>query len=263
MNSRKTTLFTILTVGTVVLPFAASSWAASFGTNSSMDAFVTTGPTGNLVSSNYGGAGSLAIATQSASGNAQGTFASVLQFNTAGAFSAFNSQYGVGQWTIQSVTLQLNAAPANNAMFNPVSAGQFGISFMQNNSWTEGNGTPAAESTTGGITYNTLPSFLSSGDEKLGVFSFNGATSGMTTYTLTLTPSFTADLLSGGLVSFDMYAVDDSINYLFNSRNFGTAADRPLLTINAVPEPAAALLGLGGLAVFAAVRLGRGVKKRS
>jgi hypothetical protein len=263
MNSQKTSLLTVLTAVTVAVQFAVSSRAASFSANPAMDAFVTTGPSGNLVSSNYGGAGSLAIATQSASGNAQGTFASVLQFNTAGAFSAFNSQYGVGQWSIQSVTLQLNSAPANNAIFNPVSAGQFGISFMQNNSWTEGNGTPAAESTTGGITYKSVPSFLSSGDEKLGVFSFNGATSGLSVYTLNLAPFFAADLLSGGLVSFDMYAVDNSINYLFNSRNFGTAADRPLLTINAVPEPASALLCLGGLAMFVAARLGRGVKKRS
>ncbi len=263
MNSWKTTLLSIPAAAMLIALSTFSGQAATFSTNSSSDAFVTTGPAGQLSTNNYGGAGSLGVAMQSSTGNTQGSFQSVLQFNTAGDLSAFNSQYGAGRWTIQSVTLQLNATPANNNIFNPVHAGQFGISFMQNNSWTEGNGTPTSVSTTGGITYSTLPNFLGAGDENLGTFSFNGVTNGLSVYTLSLTPAFTADLLAGGVVSFDMFAADNSINYLFNSRNFGTAADRPLLTINAVPEPTAAVLCLGGLGMFAAARLGRGAKRRS
>jgi hypothetical protein len=238
--------------------------AATFSTNSTIDAFVTTGPTGNLSGNNYGGAGVLVLAAQSASNNTQGTFQSVLQFNVAGALSAFNSQYGVGQWTIQSVTLQLNSAAANNGIFNQAStAGQFGISFMQNNSWTEGNGTPMSLSTTGGVNYNSLPNFLSANNENLGTFNYNGATSGLSSYSLGLTPGFTSDIVSGGEVSLNMFADDNSINYLFNSRNFGTAADRPLLTITAVPEPGVTALCLSGLGLLAAGRFGRGSIRRS
>src|SRR5262249_9801724 len=89
--------------------------ASSFSLNPSADAFVTTGPTGNLLNSNYGGAGPLSVA---APGLSQGEFQSLLQFNLSAAKTSFDSQFGVGQWTIQSVTLQFTAAPPNNSIFN-------------------------------------------------------------------------------------------------------------------------------------------------
>lgn len=265
MKSWKATLLFLPVLAVLAAESVIPCRAATFSANSTIDAFVTTGPTGNLSTNNYGGAGVLVLAAQSANNNTQGTFQSVLQFNVAGALSAFNSQYGVGQWTIQSVTLQLNAASANNGIFNQTSTtGQFGISFMQNNSWTEGNGTPMGLSTTGGITYNSLPSFLGANNEDLGTFNYNGATSGLSSYSLSLTPGFSTDILAGGLVSLDMFAADNNINYLFNSRNFGTAADRPLLTITAVPEPGVAALCLSALGLLATGRFfGRGGGRRS
>jgi hypothetical protein len=168
--------------------------------------------------------------------------------------SAFDSQFGVGRWSIQSVSLQLTAAPPNNAIFNASAAGQFSISWMQNDGWTEGTGTPQAPTTTG-ITFSTLNSFLSAGDEALGTFSFNGATSGNSTYTLGLTPSFSADVLAGNTVSLRMFAADTAVSALFDSRSFGTASARPLLTITAVPEPTSIALGL--MAVFFLARRNR------
>src|SRR5207249_3913974 len=114
-------------------------------------------------------------------------------------------------WSIQSVTLQLTAALPNNAIFNSSAAGQFNLSWMQNDSWTEGTGTPSAPGTTG-ITYATLGNFLSGADESLGTFSFNGATSGNFTYSLSLTPSFSADILSGSTLSVRMFAADNSVS---------------------------------------------------
>jgi hypothetical protein len=225
-----------------------SAGAASSSLNPTLDAFVTTGATGNLVNSNYGGAGALSVAAR---GSAQGEFQSVLQFNLAGAKSSFDSQFGAGQWSLQSVTLQFTAIAPNNAIFNNTAAGLFALSWMQNDTWTEGTGTPIAPGATG-IMFSTISNFVSAADEALGTFSFNGATSGAATYALALTPSFSADILSGNAVSLRMYAADSAVSYLFDSRSFGTTSARPVLTVNAVPEPGTVgLAGVGlGLAAW-------------
>jgi hypothetical protein len=224
-------------------------FAATFTLNPSIDAFVTTGPSGTLSGNNYGGAGALDVA---APGLANGEFQSVLQFNLSGAVASFNTQFGAGQWNIQSISLSLTAAAPNNGIFNASAAGQFGISWMQNDSWTEGSGTPTVPTTTG-ITFSSLPSFTGAGDESLGTFSFAGGTSGSATYTLGLTPGFLADATAGDLVSLHLLAEDNAVSYLFNSRSFGTVSARPLLTIVAVPEPAMLpLLAVGAALLFGA-----------
>jgi hypothetical protein len=228
--------------------------AATFSLNPIADAFVTTGPTGNLSANNYGSAGALAIA---APGLARGEFQSVLQFDLSAARASFDSQFGAGDWSIQSITLSLTAAPPNNSIFNPSAAGLFNVSWMQNNSWVEGTGTPQAPTTTG-ITFSSLPSFLSGGDEGLGTFGFGGATNGTAAYSLALTSGFSGDVLGGGIASFRLFAEDTSVSYLFNSRSFGTVSARPLLTIVAVPEPAAiSLLAFGAILLAGKCRRGR------
>ncbi|HTX54558.1 MAG TPA: PEP-CTERM sorting domain-containing protein [Candidatus Baltobacteraceae bacterium] len=229
----KTISNTIAAAEITLLLLALPLHAATFTLNPSADAFVTTGPTANLSGNNYGGAGALSIA---APGLANGEFQSVMRFDLSGARTSFDTQFGAGQWSIQSITLQLTATSPNNAIFNASAAGQFGISWMQNDSWVEGTGTPAAPATTG-ITYSSLPSFLSAGDESLGIFSFGGGTSGNNSYSLALTSGFDADATAGNLVSVRLSAADTTVSYLFDSRSFGTTGFRPLLTITAVPEP--------------------------
>ena len=155
----------------LALLLALRAHAATFTLNPSADAFVTTGPTANLGGNNYGGAGALSVA---AAGLANGEFQSVLRFDLSTARASFDTQFGAGQWSIQSITLSLTATSPNNAIFNPSAAGQFGVSWMQNDSWTEGSGTPAAPTTTG-ITYTSLTgTFIGASDEALGSFSFAG-----------------------------------------------------------------------------------------
>ena len=98
------------------------------------DAFLSS----NAPSSNFGGAGTLDIA---AAGLSNGAYDSVIQFNTASAVSLFNTTYGAGNWTVTGFTLMLassfgtaNAVP-NNAIFNNVSGGDFGVDLLANNSW--------------------------------------------------------------------------------------------------------------------------------
>ena len=222
-------------------------------------AFLNVVKTGNLYSESnllyaalifYGGAGALSIAAPNLS---QGEFQSVLQFNFASVKTAFDTQFGVGQWSIQSISLQFTATTPNNAIFNTPAAGQFAISWMQNDAWTEGSGTPQAPTQTG-ITFTTLNNFLSPSDETLGTFNFNGATSGNSIYALGLSPSFSADVLAGNTVSFRMFATDSALSAVFDSRSFGTSSARPLLTIVAVPEPASIALCFFGLGFFATRR---------
>jgi len=242
-----------LAAALLCLGYGEPARSATFSLNPSADAFATTGPTGNLGANNYGGAGALCVA---APGLAQGEFQSVMQFSLASAAASFNAQYGSGQWSIQSVTLQLTGTPANNAIFNAAAAGQFAISLMQNNGWTEGTGTPMAPATNG-ITFSTLSNYVGAGDSSLGTFSFNGATNGTTSYTLNLNSALSEEILNGGTASLRLYAADTAVSFLFDSRSFNTAADRPLLIITAVPEPSVLALSALGVCFLSARRLRR------
>ena len=228
---------------TSVLVSVSSALSATVTMNPTMDALVTTGPSGNLANNNYGGAGSISV---SAPGLEMGEQQAVLQFNLGGAVSAFDAQFGAGQWSIESISLRLTSGNANNPIFNSPAAGAFGISWMQNDSWLEGIGTPAAPGATG-ITFSSLQStFMSANDQNLGSFTYNGSTSGSSTYTLGLSSGLLGDISSGDNVSLRLFAEDSTVSGVFSSRNFGTAGNRPVLTMVAVPEPAAiAMLGIG------------------
>ena len=205
------------------------------------DAFVSSAqPTGN-----FGGAGALSVA---APGLAQGEFQTVVRFDTVPALAAFNSSYGIGNWLITDIRLTWTSTSPNNAIFNATGAGNFSIYWMQNDSWIEGTGGPSAPSTTG-ITFATLPGFLSPADEFLGNFIYNGATSGQIVCQPIFTPGFAGDVGLGSLVSFRLAASTSTTAWVFNSRSFGTVASRPVLSITAVPAPGPtiALTAVGAL----------------
>jgi hypothetical protein len=214
------------------------------------DAFVAAGPTNNLAGNNYGAAGALSVTT---GGQTTGEFQTVMRFDLSSAKAAFDAAYGPGNWTIQSAALQLTAASSNNPLFSASSAGSFAAIWMQSDAWGEGTGNPNAP-TTDGVTFATLPTFLGASDQAVGVFAFDGGTSGANTYGLGLPPAFASDLSAGGPVSLRLSAADGSVSYLFNSRNFGTASARPVLTVTVVPEPMAAGILVVGFLMMAAQR---------
>ena len=236
---------TVLWFAGLVAALASTVNAATISLNPVADTFVSSANPAN----NYGGAGALEV---SAVGLANGEFQSLLEFNLSSAESSFNSTYGVGDWTVQSVSLQLTATPPNNGIFNTSAAGQFAVSWMQNDSWVEGTGTPNSPSATG-LTYNTLPSFLSVNDQAAGGFSFSGSTSATASYSLSLVSGLVGGVTSGSLASLRLSATDSVMSGLFDSRSFGTVGDRPVLTITAVPEPSTwvlAVVGASGLALM-------------
>ncbi len=235
----------VLLLGSVVwLAGAVSSMAqVTVSTNSVADAFVSSAQPTN----NYGGAGALSVSglvATNASGQQEGQLDSFLRFNASGAVSQFNIAYGVGQWTITGVTLTLTeqGAPAQS-LFNR-GVGQFQVNWIANDSWTEGTGTPTSPSATG-INWNSEPSILSPGvDQSLGTF-VNGGTNGTVTLSLGLNASFVSDISTGTLVSLYMTAPTNStVGFTFNSREFGTASARPLLSVTAVAVPEPSTVGL-------------------
>ena len=240
-----------LTALAIALASFQTAPAAVVTLNPAADAFVTPGPANSLAGNNYGGAGALAL---SAPGAAKGEFQSVLSFDTSTAKATFDGVYGAGAWVVQSVTLQLTATPVNNALFNANTAGTFVLGWMQNDTWTEGTGSPNAPGATG-ISWTTLQNTVlnPAADETLGTFNYDGSSSGAAIYTLALPPGFRADLLAGGTLSLRAFSAAGTTSYLFNSRSATAVANRPILTITAVPEPGVVgLLGLAG--AFAAVR---------
>lgn len=186
----------------------------------------------------------------SASGN--GIFQTLLKFQLLGAKNQFDTQFGTGNWTITGISLRLagnfatQGGTPNNLIFPTINAGAFGVSWLGNDLWTEGTGSPSSP-TVDGVTYNQLSLLTGVGDESLGLFNYIPPGNNVSTTWVLSTPSgFLADIGSGGDASLLLFATDSSVSYLFNSRTYGTAGNRPLLTITAIPEPGTFALVLGG-----------------
>jgi hypothetical protein len=227
--------------------------AATFTLNPLADAFVSSANP----SSNYGGAGALAI---SAAGLPKGEFNSLLKFDLAAAKSNFDATFGNGLWVIDSITLQLTTVSPNTALFNGNGAGPggtnvnfaglFSIEWLSNDAWVEGTGTPAAPNSSG-ITFSLLPTFRSVVDESLGTFAFAGGTSGSQNWNLGLSTSFVADAAAGNAVSLLMLPGDAGVSFLGGSKSITIVDNRPMLSVSAsaVPEPGtSSLMMLGGIA---------------
>jgi hypothetical protein len=199
---------------------------------------------------NFGAMGAMEIAAPTGSQNR--TEESLIRFDAAPLQSAFNADYGAGDWTITSVTLSLfaNFATAGqqppNGSFNQIAAGGFELDWLSNNNWSQT-----------GITWNTLPSVLpGTGNNSLaslGDFYWLATGASSTAWSLGLNPNLVNDIASGGEVTiFGQPTAGSSVGYLFN-----TLLDNPAylnVTATAVPEPSAMALMVSSLAGWAAMR---------
>lgn len=200
---------------------------------------------------NYGSAGSLLIAPAS---SAKGEFDSVLLFNTASAVSQFNSTYGVGNWTIATLTLSLasnfgiQGEQPNNALFNTINVGSFGIDWLSNNTWTEGTGSGTGTPGFPGnsmVTFDAIRSLMSGTVDPLGIFAYTPPGNNNNVYlnyVLSLDPNLVSGAAAGGNISLYFFAADNQVSYLFDSRNNSTGHPELTLTVEPTPEPATAAL---------------------
>jgi len=246
----------LLSIAAISLPgMWPGTFADSYSTVPVADAFVAAGPSGNLANNNYGGGGALAVA---APGLPNGEFQSVIKFDLSGARNTFDIRYGAGGWFVQSVSLQLSSSPHNNAIYNDVAPGLFGVSLMQNSSWAEGTGN-ASNPANNGITLNTLHNTFmnSAADQTLGTFSFNGQTSGINNYSLSLSSDLPSDVLAGNSISLRLSAADNVVSYLFTSRAGTPITVQPQLVITAIPEPGILALFSFGFGLLFCRRVGQ------
>lgn len=212
--------------------------AVSIPLGASADAFLSEATPGG----NFGGAGAIAI---SAPGSAKAEFQTVMSFSFSAAKIQLDTTFGAGGWTVDALSLQLTAASPNNAMFNASAAGNIAVRWFADDTWVEGGGNPAG-SNVPGLNYNSLSQLLASGTETAGSLAFGGGTSGVNTISLSLTSGLLADALNGSTASLNLHATDTTVSGLFNSRNNGTVANRPVLTLtaSAIPEPSTWLSAL-------------------
>lgn len=211
---------------------------------------------------NYGSAGTLVVA---GADSPNGEFDSLIKFTLAPAKIQFDTQFGAGNWQITSVTLSLasnygdQGEQPNNWLFAPINTGSFAITWMPNDTWLEGNsgggGGIISNGSTEGVTFDSLPNYLSANDELLGTYTYTPPGDNIPViYTLGVTQGFSADIASGSDVSLLFTPADSTIDYLFNSNKY--ASNHPTLTVIAeqVPEPSAYLMALAGAGMLGLLR---------
>jgi len=209
----------------------------------------------------HGEAGALHVSGSMATnenGEMLGVADSWLRYDTSNAIAQFDSDFGVGNWVIQMVQLSLREQAFPNSPNLTRGAGDFEISWIANDNWTEGFGTANMPETASGneLSWTHGQTLLDgNADQSLGVFSSLFET-GRRSFTLGLNGSFIGDVENGGNdVTLRLTPADNTIGYTLNSEDnifndnnpdpFLTR--RPLMIIEAVqiPEPATALLMTG------------------
>jgi hypothetical protein len=191
----------------------------------------------------FGSKGAMMIAVPTSSQNR--TEEALIQYNTASIKSSLDAEYGVGGWTVTSVTLTFysNFSTAGvqpgNSSFNKIAAGEFNLSWISSDDWNQNS-----------VTWNNLATSLGSyTSESLGDYSYSatGATSDV--WTLTLSSGLLSDILSGSKVSiFGTPTANSTVGYLFNTTNNGPS----VFTVTAVaaPEPSTCALLIFGVMSF-------------
>jgi len=233
---------------TAALPILLSAAPTTISQVVAADTYVSSGqPT-----SNFGSMGGMEIAVPTSAQNR--TEESLIRFNTASIESAFNADYGVGDWAITSITLSLfsNFSTAGqqpgNSSFNKIAAGGFEFDWLSNDSWNET-----------GITWNSLSTVLpgtgNNTSASLGDFYWSADGSTSQNWTLSLDANLLNDIANGNAVTIlGEPTTGSTVGYLFNTLNNNPAYLNVTADVTTTPEPSALALTICGLAGLVAIR---------
>jgi hypothetical protein len=219
----------------VALPATLIAQSSTYSQQVGADTFVSSGQPND----NFGNQGAMEIAAPT--GAQPRTQMTLLRFDTSALQTAFDADYGAGNWATTSVTLTLfsNVSTAGqqpgNSRFNKIAAGFFEFDLLSNNSWSEG-----------GITWNTLPDILPSSSNSnsltpLGTFFWDAAGEPSSIWTLNPDLNLLQKIHDGELVTIlGQPATGSTVGYLFNTRSLSPGYLN--VTATAVPEPSIVVL---------------------
>ncbi|MDP0496971.1 MAG: hypothetical protein Q7Q73_12280 [Verrucomicrobiota bacterium JB024] len=231
LNKTTTLGLALALLGTITTARADISWISTAFTDTYVDAAKPT--------ENFGGYGAMQVSGANETVSYRTAF---IMFDVAAAIAAFDAEYGVGNWKLDSASLDLTTnygtagvQPGNNR-FSKIAAGDFDVWFFDDDTWTDGSS---------GLTYNSyLSDYADTDTTLLGSYTWAADGNGTTTYTLSFLDSLLTDLLtdSASLLSLQITPSDDVVSYLFNTTNNSPA--QLTLIASAVPEPAHYALAL-------------------
>ncbi len=171
---------------------------------------------------NFGAAGALAISGPMENGS----FETLLRFNTAMAKEHFDATYGKDHWTLESVQLRLNPAVAHNNFFNSFrSRSEINVQWLLHNDWNEGQGNPHHPEIEG-VTWNSVQEMI---DMNSPIVS--KASEGE--FVFEVQSELGEAIVDGQEISLRLYAADERTASIFHSQNFGASNRRPLLIVAA------------------------------
>jgi len=223
----------------VFLP-ALTTRAAIHSQQVGADTFVSSGQP-NI---NFGNQGAMEIAAPTAA--QPRTQMTLFRFDTSALQTAFDLDYGAGDWVVTSVSLTFfsNVSTAGqqpgNSSFNRIAAGNFEFDLLSNNSWSEG-----------GSTWNTLPDILpgignSNSLTPLGTFFWPASGSTSSTWTLNLDAKLVDAINDGSQITIlGQPTAGSTVGYLYNTLTLNPGYLN--VTAEAVPEPSTVALIAGFL----------------
>lgn len=216
----------------VAVPASLSAQPTTLSQSVSADTYVSSGQP-NM---NFDNLGAMEIAGPTTAQNR--TEETLLLFDTAALETAFDADYGAGNWTVTSVSLKLfsNVSGAGqqpgNTSFNKIAAGDFELDLLSDNTWNAST-----------ITWNTISSVLPGTDgntsTSLGDFDWLANGTSSATWSLSLDSSLVNDITTGGDITiFGQPTAGSAVGYLFNTLFFNGGAAQLNVTASPVPESA-------------------------
>ncbi len=191
---------------------------------------------------NFGGAGALAVAGSAAVNGVnepQGQYQSILQFDANIATSAFDAQFGPGNWQLTGASLSLYQVGAPiNPIFN-IGAGSVSFRWVSDDNWLQGIGTPGPPPIDAGgneISWNFLQTLVSGANTANLATAPVAEQTGTISIPLTLAPAFASDVLAGGFVSIFVAPASSTVGFTFRAiEYFPDPATGPRLVLSAQP----------------------------